>query len=171
MRLAGYENPQKYFELKGRAAENLHDALQSTFPKNPNLVAAMERVQPALLRKRLRQTDYSTPQALSESLRQAYGGNQALANAAIKAGTVKPEKRFFKVRKASGPGYQKKRVSMTAYAKRPAVANKIAKGFALWATTRGAIRLASQKQRTAWSKPRSQVQARTKAREKGGERK
>lgn len=152
-KLGAYENPQKYFKMRGVKAESLSEALKQTFtnPKtgktNWNLVRALESRQQQLFKAQARQLDYGDQGLLKQALTQFYGSD-ALAEAAIKSG-FKAERRSFLVERTRGEGYLKKKYSLTAFARK--VHKQLATGTkSIWATTRGVVRLVSNKQAAAW---------------------
>lgn len=151
--LGKYENPQRYFKLRGVKADSLSEALKQTFtnPKtgktNWNLVRALESRQASLFKASARQADYGRPELLKQALTQFYGSD-TLADAAIKSG-FKAERRAFLVERTRGEGYLKKRYSLTAFARK--VHKQLEGGTrSIWATTRGTVRLVSNKQAAAW---------------------
>jgi len=107
----------------------------------------LESRQEKLFRAEARQLDYGDQGLLKRALT-AFYGSDALAEAAVKSG-FKAERRSFLVERQRGEGYLKKRYSITAFARK--VHKQLEGGTrSIWATTRGTVRLVSNKQAAAW---------------------
>ena len=151
--LGSYENPQRYFRLHGdESQKTLLQALESTFTnrktgrKNENLIKALATRQEQAFYESARQVDYGSKELLAQALQQYYGSLK-LARTAM--ADIKVRRRGFKVHKVRGEGYLKKRMSITAFAKKNARALKTG-ARVTWATTRKELKLVSPKQAAAY---------------------